>query len=103
MYTSAFFNHYLKCLRHEQLNLKGIVPLFAPAPKDKKRVLWLDARQGSSVWADAGAVLLWSLWVMYGDKGMLRNHYPLIRDWAKWLTREDQIDNNKGLRRKDFH
>jgi alpha-L-rhamnosidase len=103
MYTPAFFNHYLKCLRHEQLNLKGKVPLFAPAPKDEKGVLWLDARQGSSVWGDVGAVLPYSLWVMYGDKSMLRNHYPLIRDWADWLIHQDQSDHDQGLRQKGFH
>jgi alpha-L-rhamnosidase len=86
MHTPAFFDHYLKCLRAEQIAMGGLVPIFAPVPKSEEGVPWFDEFMGSSVWGDVGSILPWSLWLNFGDFSLLKRHWPLIRDWADWVT-----------------
>jgi alpha-L-rhamnosidase len=106
LYTPAFFNHYLKILRAEQKERNGAVPLFAPVPKPQgkaEHVPFWGKIPSTSVWGDAAALVPWSLWLMYGDRNILHKHYPLIRDWADWIIREDEADNNHGLWKTGFH
>jgi alpha-L-rhamnosidase len=103
MYTPAFFHHYIKSLRHEQENLGGMTPIFAPAPRDRHGRLQLFQMQGSSVWGDVATVLPWSLWTMYGDICLLGQHYPLMRDWVNWIINRDIEDGDKGLWRTGEH
>jgi alpha-L-rhamnosidase len=105
LYTPAFFNHYLKILRAEQKKQGGAIPLFAPVPKPHGKAEYIPfwgKIPTVSVWGDAAALVPWSLWIMYGDKNLLRRHYSLIRDWADWIIREDEADGGKGLWRTGF-
>jgi alpha-L-rhamnosidase len=64
----------------------GIVPIFAPVPKGPGRVPWFKEYQGSSIWGDVGSHLPWSLYMHFGDLALLKRHWPIIRDWADWIT-----------------
>jgi alpha-L-rhamnosidase len=105
LYTPAFFNHYLKNLRKEQEINRGGVPLFVPFPKpdnDRRKMPWSHV-EAASVWGDAGAILPWSLFVMYGDTELLRDHYPVIKDWAEYIMARDEEDGGKGLWQTGSH
>lgn len=106
MYSPAFFNHYLKNLRKEQEKNNGAVPLFVPVPKPqntKGNIPFWGKLQGVSVWGDVAAILPWSLFVMYGGKELLRDHYPVMKDWTNYIIAQDEADGGKGLWQTGFH
>jgi alpha-L-rhamnosidase len=96
MYTPAFFNHFIKSLRAEQQDQKGMTPIFVPTLKARRGLHFLHM-QGSSVWGDVSTILPWSLWTMYGDKSLLRKHYPLMKDWVDWIIEQDVRDGDRAL------
>ncbi|MDR2159776.1 MAG: alpha-L-rhamnosidase, partial [Treponema sp.] len=106
MYTPAFFNHYLKNVREEQKRNNGAVPFFAPVPKPVSRngkvPFWGDL-ESCSVWGDVAAILPWSLFIMYGNRELLREHYPVMKDWVDYVIARDEADGGKGLWQTGFH
>jgi alpha-L-rhamnosidase len=107
MYTPAFFHHFMENLRAEQEKQGGAVPLFVPVPKPKaaegKNFFLSGKIQGMSVWGDAGSILPWSLYVMYGSKPLLRRHYRVIKDWAEYIIGEDEAAGGGGLWKTGMH
>jgi alpha-L-rhamnosidase len=107
MYTPAFFHHFMENLRAEQEKQGGAVPLFVPVPKPKAEAgnnFFLSGKiRGVSVWGDAGSILPWSLYLMYGSKPLLRRHYRVIRDWAEYIIGEDNADGGSGLWKTGMH
>jgi alpha-L-rhamnosidase len=107
MYTPAFFNHYIKNIEAEQNKFSGAVPLFVPTPKlkDKKeKNLFLTTKKpGISVWGDAGSMVPWALYVMYGNKTLLRRHYGVIKDWAEYIMGEDAAAGGMNLWKTGMH
>lgn len=45
-------------------------------------------RAGTAAWADAGIVVPWTMYVMYGDREMLEAQYPGMRRYIAFLERE---------------
>jgi alpha-L-rhamnosidase len=107
MYTPVFFNHYMENLRAEQEKLDGAVPPFVPVPKlkggESKPFFFSDKAVGMSVWGDAGSILPWSLYVMYGNKNLLSRHYRVIKDWAEYIIGRDYADGGSGLWKTGMH
>jgi alpha-L-rhamnosidase len=107
MYTPAFFHHYMENLRAEQKKQDGVVPLFVPTPKPKNagpgNFAFFNEIRGVSVWGDAGSILPWSLYVMYGSKPLLRRYYRVIKDWAEYIIGEDNVDGGSGLWKTGMH
>jgi alpha-L-rhamnosidase len=106
MYTPAFFNHYLKNLEKEQEKSGGAVPFFVPLPKPdfgRKDIPFWGSMPSSTVWGDVASILPWSLYVMYGDRELLRGHYRIIREWADYSIARDEADDDKGLWQTGFH
>ncbi len=96
MNSSAFFRHYLKCVRAEQRLCGGAVPFFAPRPKvraeENTNPFYQDA--GACTWGDVATVLPWKLYEFYGNKQLLMEHYPIMCDWVDYMTgraRENEI------------
>jgi alpha-L-rhamnosidase len=40
---------------------------------------------------------------MYGDRELLRTHYPLVKDWADYIISRDEADGGKGLWQTGAH
>jgi alpha-L-rhamnosidase len=106
MYTPAFFHHFMENLRAEQEKQGGAVPLFVPTPKPKTgegNFFFSGRIRGMSVWGDAGAIVPWSLYLMYGSKPLLRRHYRVIKDWAEYIIGEDKAGGGGGLWKTGIH
>ncbi len=88
MDCGAFFRHYMKNLDQEQRLLNGAVPFFVPKPKiaagEGVNPFYYTA--GACAWGDVATILPWTLYQYYGDKGLLREQYPVMCAWTDYLT-----------------
>ncbi len=82
MDTRAFFDKYMRDLRVAQETLEGAVPHVAPMAGMNEG--------GSSVWGDVATFMPMTMYNYFGDKEMLENYYPLMKDWVDWIDGRDQ-------------
>ncbi|TDQ08107.1 family 78 glycoside hydrolase catalytic domain [Pedobacter metabolipauper] len=55
---------------------------------------------GSPGWADAGVSMPWQVYVNYGDKRILEEHYPAAQRWVDFLSSKNPNflwENNRGM------
>ena len=89
----AFYEKYLTDLRVEQVELNGGIPGYAPSFYEEKE-------SSRSIWADAATIIPWNLYRYYGNKEVLKKHFPLMKDYADYIIRQD--DENGGSRLYNF-
>ena len=95
MDTRAFFRKHLRDLRNEQKKILGAVPDYFPN---------LGKNPGaSSVWGDIATILPDNLYEAYGSLDLLRETYPLMKDWVDWIDRKDQERGVQHLYNFGFH
>ncbi|MGH9104431.1 MAG: glycoside hydrolase family 78 protein, partial [Acidimicrobiales bacterium] len=75
--VAAFFSKWLDDVADAQLP-SGAFPDFAPR-------LGYDWA-GSPAWADAGVIVPWTIYKMYGDKGVLQRHFGAMASWMDFLA-----------------
>lgn len=102
MYTPAFYNKYLKDLRLEQIELNGSVPYVVPMVKPAN-YQGMMLGHGSTAWGDAATIIPWTLYTNYGDKTLLEDHYPIMRDWVEYIYSIDKTNGNSRLWQTGFH
>lgn len=39
----------------------------------------------SAAWGDAACIIPWQLWQAYGDKELLRHHFPMMKRWVDYM------------------
>lgn len=102
MYTPAFYAKYMEDLMKEQKPLDGGIPFVIPVikPKDGAGML---GQHSSTAWGDVACVLPWTLYQYYGDKEMLRRHYPAMKGWVHYMYTQDEKDGGKRLWQTGFH
>lgn len=108
MYTPAFYHKYLSDMLAEQQELNGSVPFVVPdiysqynrktgyVPSDRP----FDKKNGSCGWGDAATVIPWNLYQFYGDKSLLRCHYPNMKLWIDYIRKQD---DGRRLWETGFH
>ena len=52
---------------------------------------------GGAVWADAGTIIPWKVYENYGDTALLRENYPMMRDYTETLIAADKADGGTHL------
>lgn len=59
---------------------------------------------GTAVWSDCATVIPWTLYTIYGDKGVLKEQYGNMRQWVEYIRRscKDQILWMHGFQRGDW-
>ncbi len=82
MDTKAFYRKFLWDMRTDQVRHDGAVANFLPNIHNEPG--------GAAVWADAAAFIPETVYQAYADEGLLRETYPLMRDWVDFVTREDE-------------
>lgn len=82
MDTKAFYRKFLWDMRCDQLRQEGAVANYLPN--------FMDLPGGSSVWGDAAVFIPYELYQVYGDVPLLRELYPLMKDWVEWIRRGDE-------------
>ncbi len=91
MFSLNFFRKWLRDLASEQLE-NGGVPFVIP------NVLGDDAHS-SAAWGDAATIIPWTLYLYYGDHGVLTEQYPSMKAWVEYIR--SQSKNN--LWNSGFH
>ena len=91
MDSYIFYKKYLQDLRGDQtMYFNGDIPMYSPSLKRQ-------SGDGGAVWADAGTIIPWNIYLIYGDKNLLEKSYSLMKDFAETLIRKDIEQGNKNL------
>ena len=78
--VKKFFTKWLGEMAIEQ-RPNGGIPEFIPRCK-KNRGEYVAVATG---WADAACIIPWELYLAYGDKKLLAEHYSMMRKWIMYL------------------
>jgi alpha-L-rhamnosidase len=96
MDMAAFFTKWVRDIRDDQAQ-DGRYPDFAPHPfKPDERF------SGVAAWGDCGVVVPWRMYVNYGDRRVLAEHFDSARRWVDWLARENPDLLWKNKRHNDY-
>lgn len=75
----AFYRKFLKDVAIEQRLNDGRAPMYAPS--------FGNEDGGGAIWGDATTFIPWNAYQMTGDDSLLKEHYPAMKDWVDWITR----------------
>lgn len=79
-----FYRKFMRDLREDQVRYyDGQLPMVSPS-------LRKSLGAGGAVWSDVGTILPWNVYMNYGDRALLLENYPMMRDYAEALIREDE-------------
>ncbi|MHB1630168.1 MAG: family 78 glycoside hydrolase catalytic domain, partial [Bacilli bacterium] len=98
MNVAQFFDKWLTDVRDAQLD-NGAFTDIAPDPGF---IEWLKTNNhnlrgyGTAGWGDAGAIVPWTLYEMYGDRRLLETSYPAMLRWVNFLHDEARDDVQSG-------
>ena len=81
MDTRAFYRKFLWDMRGDQLRHDGAVASYLPN--------FDGAPMGAAVWADAATIIPETVFDAFADAALLREAYPLMKDWVDFVTRQD--------------
>ena len=76
--VQGFYHKWMRDMRDGQLD-NGAYPNVAPFN-------WVE--HGSCAWADAGIILPWNVYVMYGDKSIIEENYDSMVKYMDWVSRQ---------------
>jgi alpha-L-rhamnosidase len=93
MDVAAFFTKWMIDVEDAQTQ-DGIFPDTAPRLREGENFIGLGNLGGSAGWADAGVVIPWTIWRVYGDRRILERHWKAMTAWLDWIERH----NPAGLR-----
>ncbi len=74
--TESFFRKWLQDMRDSQRN-DGAYSTVAP---------YTNSRIGAAAWSDAGILVPWRVYQMYGDKGVLSENFSAMEKYMEWLA-----------------
>ena len=77
--AAAFYRHWMETVRDGQ-NAEGAFPNVSPWES------W-DGN-GAGAWADAGIVVPWVVYQMYGDTSIIKENYAAMEKYMDWLSRQ---------------
>ena len=97
MDVAAFFTKWMIDVEDAQ-TADGIFPDTAPRLREGKNFVGLDGLGGAAGWADAGIIVPWTIWRVYGDKRIIERHWQAMTKWLDWIERH----NPDGLRTREL-
>lgn len=80
MHVDNFFTKWMKDVAADQLE-NGSVPFVIP------NVLGENSA-GSAGWADVATIIPWDIYVLYGNKEILKNQYPSMKAWVDYMKNQ---------------
>ncbi|HVM62644.1 MAG TPA: glycoside hydrolase family 78 protein [Verrucomicrobiae bacterium] len=93
MDVAAFFTKWMIDVEDAQ-TADGIFPDTAPRLREGENFIGLDGLGGAAGWADAGIIVPWTIWRVYGDTRIIERHWKAMTAWLDWIERH----NPDGLR-----
>ncbi len=97
MDVAAFFTKWMIDVEDAQ-TADGIFPDTAPRLREGENFVGLDGLGGAAGWADAGIIVPWTIWRVYGDKRIIERHWSAMTKWLDWIERH----NPDGLRTREL-
>lgn len=97
MDVAAFFTKWMIDIEDAQTP-EGIFPDTAPRLREDANFIGLDGLGGAAGWADAGILIPWVLWRVYGDTRIIERHFRAMTAWLDYLQRT----NPDGIRRHEL-
>jgi len=97
MDVAAFFTKWMIDVEDAQ-TADGIFPDTAPRLREGENFVGLDGLCGAAGWADAGVIVPWTIWRVYGDKRIIERHWQAMTAWLDWIERH----NPAGLRAREL-
>jgi alpha-L-rhamnosidase len=102
MDIAAFFTKWMIDVEDAQTP-EGIFPDVAPRLREGENFVGLGNLGGGAGWADAGVIIPYTIWRVYGDRRILERHYHAMVKWVDWIAkhnpnglRVNQLANNYG-------
>ena len=95
MDSAAFYTKYMYDMEMEQRSRNGAVPHVVPS--------FHMRGHPSCAWADAAAVIPWTVYQFYGDKSLLEKQYANMKMWVEWIYRIDEETGGRRLWQAGFH
>ncbi len=102
MDVAAFFTKWMVDVEDAQTP-EGIFPDVAPRLREDINWTGLPGLAGAAGWADAGVIIPYTMWRVYGDRRILERHYGAMVKWVDWIDRHNpnglrlnQLANNYG-------
>ncbi|HEV2122405.1 MAG TPA: alpha-L-rhamnosidase C-terminal domain-containing protein, partial [Chloroflexota bacterium] len=83
--VASFFTRWLRGLAADQ-GEGGNYPVISPLPPDGK-MNGHSLSGGHAGWSDAGIIIPWDLYLVYGDQRVLAEQYPSMKAWVDFLKR----------------
>jgi len=85
MDCAAFYTKYMADMLEEQKKAEGCVPLVVPFARNRSK----GFEGGAVGWADAAAVIPWTVYLHYGDRALLRRQFENMEAWVHWVARQE--------------
>jgi alpha-L-rhamnosidase len=95
--VAAFFTKWMTDVIDAQTP-DGLFPDVAPRPREDLNFVGLDDLCGGAGWADAGVIVPWTLWRVYGDTRVVERSWKAMTAWMDYLERT----NPDHLRTRDL-
>jgi alpha-L-rhamnosidase len=100
--VAAFFTKWMVDVEDAQTP-EGIFPDVAPRVREDLNFVGLDDLCGGPGWADAGIIIPFTLWQVYGDFRLIERHWKAMTAWLDYLERTNpdhlrvnELRNNYG-------
>ena len=87
--TSKFLDKYLGDMRDSQKDRGGAYADICPAVFEKNFC-------ASAAWADAGIIIPYKLWLMFGDKDLIAEHYSSMEEYMAFVDKELGLQGSKA-------
>ena len=102
MDVAAFFTKWMIDVEDAQTP-EGVFPDTAPRLREGENFIGLGNLGGAAGWADAGVIIPYTMWRVYGDRRILERHYSAMVKWVDWIAKHNpnglrlnQLANNYG-------
>ena len=90
--TYTFYSKWLRDLEADQ-TFEGGVPHVVPdiwTGKPVKGKIFEKGTHSAAAWADAAVIIPWTLYLMYGDKAVIRRQYRSMKAWIEFMRRHSR-------------
>lgn len=84
--VAAFFSKWMTDVIDAQ-SRDGLFPDIAPRLREDINYIGLDDLCGGAGWADAGVIVPWTLWRVYGDTRVIESSWSAMTAWMDYLDR----------------
>jgi alpha-L-rhamnosidase len=102
MDVAAFFTKWMIDVEDAQTP-EGVFPDVAPRLREDINFIGLGNLAGGAAWADAGIIIPYTFWRVYGDLRLVERHWDAMVRWLDWIERHNpsglrlnQLANNYG-------